>query len=196
PFVTALADSGDAYTLVDLRTEKSVREQFGSAYPMTSLVVRQDVIDDDPETVQRVTTALVKACRWLQTATPEDVTKLLPVDYVPEPDLWAKSFANSREVFSPDGAIDPEGIKTVIAAQIAFGTLKSVAEVQIESLYTIRFLEAQPVVVPSASPSQAKVPAPKAEETSRRWILAGLAVVLVIVLVSISKAGSKKGQIK
>ncbi len=139
PYATSMVLNGDAFVLVDFRSPESTREHLGSLYPMTSLLVRQDFIDRHPEAVQALTTRLVWACKWLQQATADDVLRLLPAEYISNPDAYRPSYANYKDVFSPDGEIDVSGIQAVVDAQVAFGKITSADQVRIEELYDITF---------------------------------------------------------
>jgi NitT/TauT family transport system substrate-binding protein len=179
PHGSSLVESGDAVFLVDFRSAAQVREHLGSLYPLTCLLVRQDVIDRSPQAVQTVATAFVWACKWLQTATADDILNLLPTDYIPEASVWRKSFAGYKDVFSPDGKNDVDGIGAVVAAQVTFGKLSSPDEVNIDALYTNQFWQ-----VADQTPLPASVVAPVPVGDGETGDIVGK-IVLGIVVVGI-----------
>ncbi len=173
---TAILD-GKARLLLDLRSEQAVRETFGTNYPVTSLLVRQDVIDRRRADVQHLANALVWASKWLQESNADDVINLLPREYIPDPQVWRRSFDQSREVFSPDGAIDTAGIRTVIAAQVAFGQLNSPDQVDPRTLYDLAFWERASSIPVPAPP---RTDATEIERRSSRSL-----VLLLVALVGV-----------
>ncbi len=192
PHGTKVLESGDAFVLVDFRSPDEVQKYLGSLYTGTCLLVRRDVIERKREAVQELTNALVWACKWLQTASAEEVQNLLPKEYTPEPELWQKAFRNHKGVFSPDGRNDVAGLNAVIAAQVEFGTLRSPAQHQAELLIDDSFwVVANQIPVPA--PLTARAP------ESRGWaggrvagkVLLGLAILLILTAMVVTAIRSR-----
>jgi NitT/TauT family transport system substrate-binding protein len=179
PHGTQILESGEGVALVDFRSVQQVQQNLGSLYPVTALLVRQDAIERKARAVQQLTTALVWASKWLQTASAEDVQSLLPREYTPNPDLWRKSYGGYKEVFSPDGKNDIEGIRAVIASQIAFGNLKAQSEINVDALHDEAFwTAANQIPVPQGqSPPRSDV------VTDQGGLTGKLALGLILLLI-------------
>ena len=181
PYGSSLVASGDAKLLVDFRSAEATKTHLGSLYPLTALLVRQDSIAAKELAVQDLTTAMVWACKWIDEASADDVIALLPNEYIPEPDLWRKSFNASREVFPVDGKTDIEGINAVIAAQIVFGKLTAKSDVVVEDLYDNRFWDkAVSLPAPAFSVEGVKASGKRPEPSLVTILIASGLVVLAV----------------
>src|SRR3712207_6288550 len=81
PVIAKLEADGDVVVLIDTRTEAGTRSLFGGSNPAATLYTKTDFIERNPQTTQRLVNAFVKALKWLQTATPEDVAATVPAEY-------------------------------------------------------------------------------------------------------------------
>jgi NitT/TauT family transport system substrate-binding protein len=77
PAITILERSGDMRVVVETMSEKGARAVFGDLLPAGSLYTKQAFIKQNPNTVQALTNATVRALKWLQKASPEDVGKVI-----------------------------------------------------------------------------------------------------------------------
>ena len=106
PALTILTDKDLVKVVLDTRTTKGNQEVFGGPFPAASLYSQTDFVKKNPGTVQALTNAIVKADKWLQTATPADVSKSVPEGYLlGNRAIYEKSFAGIRETISPDGTM-------------------------------------------------------------------------------------------
>jgi NitT/TauT family transport system substrate-binding protein len=152
PYGTNMLSAGEAVILVDFRSMSQVQKHLGSLYTGTCLLVRQDVIEKKRTAIQQLTNALVWSTKWLQTASAEEVQRLLPREYTPDPEPWKRSYEGYKEVFSPDGNNDIEGLRAVINSQVVFGTLQSQDQVKAEAVIDNSFwLAANQLPIPQAS---------------------------------------------
>jgi ABC-type nitrate/sulfonate/bicarbonate transport system substrate-binding protein len=185
PFGSSMIAEGRAFALVDFRSEADVRQHLGSTYPLTALLVRQDLIDRDPAAVQALTDAIVWASKWLAQAEAADVEKLLPPGYISEPEVWRRSLAGYRDTFSADGSIDVEGIHAVVEAQAAFDPRFDPRAVDVTALYTERFWNISNVKPVGGDPSREPTQPPAAPTATEGRdidpLVLGSAVALVLV---------------
>src|SRR3546814_9427550 len=82
PVVSMLAMPGDIEIIVDTRTLKDTQEIFGGNMPAGSLYAPQAFIDANPNTVQALTNAIVRADKWIQQAGAEEIAKIVPTQYL------------------------------------------------------------------------------------------------------------------
>jgi NitT/TauT family transport system substrate-binding protein len=109
PALTILQDKGEIKIVVDTRTAKGNQDVFGGAYPAACLYAQPSFLAKNPNTAQALTNAIVAADSWLQTASPADVAKTVPKEYLlGDQPIYEKSFAGVRETISPDGLM-PDG---------------------------------------------------------------------------------------
>ena len=65
------------------------------------------------DTTAKLARALVKTLAWMQTHTPEDITRNTPNAFRNDDALYVEAVANSMPMFSPDGVMDPAGANAV-----------------------------------------------------------------------------------
>lgn len=114
PVTTKLISDGDVTPLIDTRSEKATVALFGGTNPAAVLYLKQDFIDKNPITTQKLVNALMKANKWLVTATPEQVLATLPEEFaLGDKTLFLKAIASSLESYSRDGIISQTGFASV-----------------------------------------------------------------------------------
>jgi len=121
PFVTAYVNAGKGFVLSggDLRTEKDTTALLGGAYQFTGAVTTQDFIQKNPDVVQRVVNALVRADRYIAANSAKDIAAKLP-DAVTgaDRDLYVKALEIGKGYLSADGLIDQRGVDNVLKLNV------------------------------------------------------------------------------
>jgi NitT/TauT family transport system substrate-binding protein len=141
PYTTQLVESGKAYALLDLRKLKDTADLFGGEYTCTGALTRADVIKEKPEVTQKVVNALVKATRWVDTHTPEEIASILPPELVKDKKEYTDSLKHSKEMFSPFGHVSKPAFENVIKAYKTFGAIKPEMNFDWTSTYDMRFVK-------------------------------------------------------
>ncbi|BBK44064.1 ABC transporter substrate-binding protein [Allostella vacuolata] len=115
PAVTMLQEQGAIKVVVDTRTMKGNMDVFGGPLPAASLYSTAEFIKANPNTVQAMANAIVRANRWLQTATPDQVADTVPQGYLlGDRELYKKAFVNVKDVMSPDGVMPATAPETCL----------------------------------------------------------------------------------
>ena len=78
PVMTMLEQKGDVRIISDARSLQGSQEIFGGMMPATCLFAPSNYLRAHPNTVQAIVNATVHALKWLQTAGPSDLIKVLP----------------------------------------------------------------------------------------------------------------------
>jgi NitT/TauT family transport system substrate-binding protein len=143
PVMTLLERSGDMKIVVETITEKGVRDVFGGSMPAATLYARLDFIEQNPNTVQALTNAIVRALLWLQHSTTEDVLGVVPPEYLlGDPQLYAASFERLRSTYSKDGRIPKKGVDNAYKVLLAHNNaVRRAPVVWINQTYTNAFVE-------------------------------------------------------
>jgi sulfonate transport system substrate-binding protein len=119
PFVTQYVSAGKGFLLKDFRTAKDTTELLGGAYQFTGAVTTQAFIQSNPDVVQRVVNALVKANRYIATNAAKDVAAKLPQSVTgTDVELYVKTLDAGKEYLSADGIIDQKGVENVLKVNI------------------------------------------------------------------------------
>lgn len=115
PVITKLEADGDIVVLADSRTEEGNKQLFGGSNPAAVLYIKQEFIEKNPVTVQKLTNALYKALKWLEKATPEDVAKAVPVEYhLGDMALYLKAVKSSMPTYSKTGVVPAAGMQSAL----------------------------------------------------------------------------------
>jgi NitT/TauT family transport system substrate-binding protein len=141
PYTTQLTKPGTAYALVDLRTEAESTKWLGGEYPNFGLVTSADMIQNHPQTVQKMTNALVKALRYIATHSAADIAAILPNDVTGnDKALYIEALQQNLSSYSKDGIVSEAGVKNAIEVNKALGAIKPNAQINVSALYTNDFV--------------------------------------------------------
>ncbi|WZB76950.1 ABC transporter substrate-binding protein [Achromobacter insuavis] len=121
PVVSMLEMPGDIQIIVDTRTLKDTQDIFGGNMPAGCLYAPQAFVDANPNTVQALTNAMVRADKWIQKAGPDEIAKVVPETYLlGDPAVYKAAIGKSLEGLSPDGMIPEDGAATALKALAAY----------------------------------------------------------------------------
>ncbi|MEQ1854185.1 MAG: ABC transporter substrate-binding protein [Chthoniobacteraceae bacterium] len=110
PAITMMEKAGTIKVVVETVSVQGAKAVYGSPLPSGSLYTREEFIKANPNTVQALTNAMVRALKWLQTATPDDVTKTVPADYLlGDRALYLDAYRKNSESYSRDGLFPAAG---------------------------------------------------------------------------------------
>ncbi len=112
PVMSLLERSGDLKVVVETTTDAGVRNVFGGPLPAATLYAKAAFVQQNPETVQALTNAMVRALKWLQKATPEEVADAVPPEYLlGDRALYLSAYQKLRHTYSKDGRIPKALVK-------------------------------------------------------------------------------------
>ncbi len=124
PFITQYVDAGKGFVFADLRKEDDSKKYIGGsgAYQFTGAVTRVDYLQKNPEVVQRVVNALVRANRFIAANTAANIAAKLPKTVTGENlDLYVKALDIGKNYLSKDGVVEQSGVEAVININKVFG---------------------------------------------------------------------------
>ena len=115
PALTTLTSAGDAKVVADTRTNEGTVKVYGGLYPSGTMYARADFIHRNPRTVQAFVLAIVRALRWIDHASVEEIADVLPAEWAkPNRDLFLASIRGTKDMFSPDGRFSAEEAKVAL----------------------------------------------------------------------------------
>ncbi len=140
PVMTMLEQKGEVRIIADTRTLKGTLEVFGGPMPSHCLYAASEFVQKNPNTVQALTVAMVRGLKWLQTAGPGDIIKIVPEAYLlGDRALYLASFNKLREAISPDGLMPDEGPRTVLRVIAGFDAAIRPEKIELGRTYTNEF---------------------------------------------------------
>jgi len=140
PVVSMLAMPGDIDIIVDTRTLKDTQEIFGGNMPAGSLYAPQAFLDANPNTAQALTNAIVRADKWIQKASVEEIASAVPTQYLlGDPAVYKAAISKSKEGLSPDGVIPEDGAATATKALAAYVKGFDASKIDTSKVWTNEF---------------------------------------------------------
>lgn len=142
PMITKLEQDGDIKVIADTRTLKGTEQLLGGPMPAACLYAPVEFIGKNPNTVQALTNAIVRADKWIHNASPQDVLKTVPEAYLlGDKALYLFAFSKVRESISPDGYISDAGPRTALKVLAAFSPEVKASEIKLDLTYTNQFVK-------------------------------------------------------
>ena len=143
PVMTKLEADNAITIIAETRTGKGTEDLFGGPYPEAGLYATADFIAKNPNTIQALTNAIVRAELWMQKASIEDIAANVPAEHMlGDKELYLASYQKMHESHSPDGQITKEGAQIVLDVLAAFLPEVKAANIKVEDTYDNRFVEA------------------------------------------------------
>jgi NitT/TauT family transport system substrate-binding protein len=108
PVITRMVLDGDLVPVVDTRTKTGLDDLYGGPFAGSAISTTPDFIKNNPKTVQAFANGMVKALRWLQTASVEEIADTLPAEfYAGDKEFYKTAVQANREMLSKDGIVTP-----------------------------------------------------------------------------------------
>lgn len=126
PYITQVVESGQGFVLVDTRNAAGTQQVYGkSDWPWIAMVTRVDVIQNNPELVQRTTSALADSLRQIASMSIEEVVSKTPAEMFPNGDkaFFQKILTANRAQFTPDGKFSEQLMQPVWANMQKLGAV-------------------------------------------------------------------------
>jgi NitT/TauT family transport system substrate-binding protein len=143
PAITMLEQRGAIKVLIDTRTLGGTKQAYGGEYPFLCLYMMADIVEKNPETVQRLVNALVGALGYIQTHTSTQIADALPKQYLlGDRALFISIVDRSRQSFSKTGVFEPDALQTPLRVLSSFDPHVMAAKIDLDRTYTNRFVEA------------------------------------------------------
>jgi NitT/TauT family transport system substrate-binding protein len=142
PVMTKLERSGEIRVVSDTRTLNDTRTVFGGNMPAGCLYASQSFISKNPNTTQALTNAMVRALKWLQTATGAELINTVPESYLlGDRALYLDSWQHVKEAMSPDGLMPADGPATSLKTLQAFDDTVKGKPIDLSKTWTNDFVK-------------------------------------------------------
>ena len=143
PTMSTLLSTGDiSLILADTRTTTGTLRVFGGPYPAACIYLKDEFIQQNPNTVQAIVTAMVRALRWIKAHKAEEIVALMPPEYYQgNRELYTQAVRSMLESYSLDGRISPAGAPNALAVLSSFDATVRRATINVGDTYDMRFVE-------------------------------------------------------
>ena len=114
PVLTQLESTGKFVAVADSRTEKGMKEIYGGDYHASVIYITDEFIKKNPNTVQAVVNAIVRADKWIAKATPQEIVDLVPAEYkAGNPSLYKEGLLKNMIGYSENGELSMKAAENV-----------------------------------------------------------------------------------
>ena len=137
PTITQLEQSGELRVVADTRSVRGNADVFGGPMPSACLCATTEFLTQFPRASQSMTDAMVHALKWLQTAGPSDIIKVVPERFFQgDRSLYVAAFNRAREAWSPDGVMPEAGPEIAARLVAQFDEPGSMERFNLAATYT------------------------------------------------------------
>lgn len=137
PTITQLEQSGELRVVADTRSVRGNADVFGGPMPSACLCATTEFLTQFPRASQSMADAMVHALKWLQTAGPSDIIKVVPERFFQgDRSLYVAAFNRAREAWSPDGLMPDEGPEIAARLVAQFDEPGSLDRFNLAATYT------------------------------------------------------------
>jgi NitT/TauT family transport system substrate-binding protein len=121
PVISQLEATGKFVAVADSRTEKGMQEIYGGDYHASVIYVTDEFIKKNPNTVQAVVNAIVRADRWIAKATPQEIVDVMPAEFqAGNPSLYKAALLKNMIGYSEDGQMSMKAAQNVYKVLVQF----------------------------------------------------------------------------
>lgn len=141
PTISRLVSSGVGKVLVDLRTPQSTTAALGGSYPFICVFMKNDYVNSNKATVQKLVNAYVETLKWIHSHSAEEIAAKMPTDYYAgNKDLYITALKNQLAIFSPDGKMPTDGPQAVLNIEKITNTDVQGKQINLNDTYTNEFV--------------------------------------------------------
>jgi NitT/TauT family transport system substrate-binding protein len=141
PVITLLQRSGHLKIVSDTRIVAESDKVFGGPMPAGCLYAPQAFLDKNPNTAQALANAIVRADKWIHSAGPGDIIKVVPEAFLlGDRAVYVDAFLAAKGALSPDGMIPEAGAATAFKALASVDAEIAKAKLDLNAVYTNDFV--------------------------------------------------------
>jgi NitT/TauT family transport system substrate-binding protein len=112
PVISQLEVNGFT-SVVDTRTAKGMQDVYGGAYAAGCIYVPVEFAKKYPNTMQAFVNAMMRALRFIQASTVDQIVAAVPADYYADKALYKAALEKNIETYRHDGVIGTEATRNV-----------------------------------------------------------------------------------
>jgi NitT/TauT family transport system substrate-binding protein len=142
PAVTILEKDGKVKVIAETRTPEGTEAIFGGPMPAASLYAPIEFVKKNPNTVQALTNAMVRALLWMQQASPQQILDTVPEEYtLGNKAMYLFAYNNVKTAYSKDGLFNEAGARTTLKALSSSNPKLKTENVRLADTYTNEFVK-------------------------------------------------------
>jgi len=139
PVISMLEAGGDIVPVIDTRTAKGMQDVYGGAYAAGCIYVPVEFSKKYPNTAQAVVNAMMRALRFIQNSTPDQIVAAVPSEYYTDKALYKAALEKNLETYKHDGSISLEAGRNVARDLKSFDPTMQNATVDVAKTVNMTF---------------------------------------------------------
>jgi len=139
PVISMLEAAGDIVSVIDTRTAKGMQDVYGGAYAAGCIYVPVEFSKKYPNTAQAVVNAMMRALRFIQNSTPDQIVAAVPSEYYTDKALYKAALEKNLETYKHDGSISLEAGRNVARDLKSFDPTMQNATVDVAKTVNMTF---------------------------------------------------------
>src|SRR5262245_44272706 len=141
PVISLLEAGGDIVPVIDTRTEKGMQDVYAGAYAAGCIYVPVDFAKKNPNTAQAFVNAMVRALRFIQASTPDQIVAAVPADYYTDKAAYKASLEKNLESYKHDGTISIDAGRNVLRDLRSFDPTVQNANIDVSKTINMTFAQ-------------------------------------------------------
>jgi NitT/TauT family transport system substrate-binding protein len=142
PMASLMVSENLIKVVADARTAEGTQAIYGGPYPGGVVYTTPAFIEKNPRTVQALAGAFVRALRWMDSHSPEEIMKVVPEEYtLGNRDVYVRALAASKAMYSADGRFVPGAAETAYAVLKLFDPAVAGASIDLAKTHTDAFVD-------------------------------------------------------
>jgi NitT/TauT family transport system substrate-binding protein len=139
PVISQLEADGTIVAVVDTRTPKGMQDVYGGAYAAGCIYAPVEFARKNPNTAQAVVNAMVRALRFIQTSTTDQIVAAVPPEYYADRALYKAALEKNLDSYKHDGSIPLAAGQTVTRELKTFDPTVQKANIDVAKTVNMTF---------------------------------------------------------
>ena len=142
PVISQLEAGGDIVAVIDTRTVKGMQDVYGGAYAAGCIYVPVDFAKKYPNTAQALVNAMLRALRFIQNSTPDQIIAAVPPEYyAADRAVYKAALEKNLETYRHDGLISVEAGQNVLRDLKSFDPTIQAVNVDVAKTVNMTFAQ-------------------------------------------------------
>lgn len=136
PVISQILHDGDMVSVIDTRTAEGQNYLYGGPVAATSVVTLNKFIQERRPAAQAFVRAIVRALKWMSTATPDQIADTVPASYYGDRrDLYVEGVTALQNTYSKDGVFNEAELATTMKLLIQYGSVEGIEKIDVNTAF-------------------------------------------------------------
>ena len=142
PVMHWLEQRGEIRLVAEARTPLGTQQVAGGPLPGGCLMAREEFLSRHPQVATVLAQGVVQALRWLHTAGPTDLFRMVPVaPWISDRSVYLGALGKLRDAYARDGQIQPEAVSNAWRVHARVAAVLPTSRGQLARTFTHAFIK-------------------------------------------------------